>query len=119
MKKNVQHFIMLLVILSTLSLTASAQLKPIILGDSVLCPNAGSVLHTQKIYDAYQWYVRDYFADEKVLIKGATTNELTISSDDVLKYFSVEVRLKGLKSTSDEKLIDGLVFIPPSVKSSD
>src|SRR6478735_7943458 len=117
MKKNVQHFIMLLVILSTLSLTASAQLKPIILGDSVLCPNAGSVLHTQKIYDTYQWYVRDYFSDEKVLIPGATTNELAIDNDDILKYFSVEVSLRNMKRSSDEKLIDGLVFIPPSVKS--
>ena len=117
MKKNVQHFIMLLIILSTLSLTASAQLKPIILGDSVLCPNAGSVLHTQKIYDTYQWYVRDYFSDEKVLIPGATTNELAIDNDDILKYFSVEVSLRNMKRSSDEKLIDGLVFIPPSVKS--
>jgi hypothetical protein len=117
MKKKVQHFIMLLVILSTLSLTASAQLKPIVFGDSVLCPNAGSVLHTQKIYDTYQWYVRDYFSDEKVLIPGATTNELAIDNDDILKYFSVEISLRNIKRSSDEKLIDGLVFIPPSVKS--
>lgn len=107
----------MLVALTTLSLTASAQLKPIIFGDSVLCPNAGSVLHTQKLYDTYQWYVRDYFSDEKVLIPGATTNELVITNDDVLKYFSVEVSLKGVKRSSNEKLIDGLVFIPPSVRS--
>src|SRR6476469_2359208 len=116
MKRKLQQFSML-IIAAALAITSfaqgSADIKPIILGDSILCPNSGSVLHTQKIYDAYQWYVRDYFSDERVLIKGATTNELTINSDDVLKYFSVEVRLKGVKSTSDEKLIDGLVFIPP------
>lgn len=121
MKRKLQRFhLSLLASLLTLSLfaqTGQQILKPIILGDSILCPNSGSVLHTQKIYDSYHWYERDYFSDDKVIIKGATTNELTINSDDVLKYFTVEVNLKGVKRTSDEKLIDGLVFIPPSVRS--
>lgn len=121
MKRKLLQFCMLFIAV-TIAITTLAQsnpqdLKPIILGDSVLCPNAGSTLHTQKIYDAYQWYVRDYFSDEKVLIKGATTNELVVTSDEILKYFSVEVRLKGVKRTSNEKLIDGLVFLPPSVRS--
>ncbi len=121
MKRTLQQLSVLL-IASFTALTSFAQnqqgIKPVILGDSILCPNSSSVLHTQKIYDAYQWYERDYFSDEKVLIKGATTNEIVVNTDDELKYFSVEVKLKGVKSTSDEKLIDGLVFIPPSVKSS-
>jgi type IX secretion system substrate protein len=118
MKKNLLQFSMLFIaIITTITTFAQSNIKPVILGDSLLCPNSGSTLHTQKIYDAYQWYVRDYFSDDKVLIKGATTNELVVTSDDVLKYFSVEVRLKGVKSTSDEKLIDGLVFVLPSVKS--
>jgi len=124
MRKNA-HYVSLLIITLCLgvtgTLTAQAKipktLKPVILGNTLLCPNSGSTLHTQKIYDTYQWYVRDYFSDEKILIPGAITNELTVTKDDVLKYFSVEVTLKGFKRSSEEKLIDGLVFIPPTVMS--
>ncbi|MEP6684249.1 MAG: T9SS type A sorting domain-containing protein [Parafilimonas sp.] len=117
-KKLLQFFMLFIAATAAVTTFAQANLKPVILGDSILCPNSGSTLHTQKIYNTYQWYVRDYFSEDKTLIKGATTNELVVTSDDVLKYFSVEVKLKGVKRTSDEKLIDGLVFIPPSVKSS-
>lgn len=124
MRRNA-HYVSLLIITFCLGITnaLTAQtkipktLRPVILGNTLLCPNSGSTLHTQKIYDTYQWYVRDYFSDEKVLIPGATTNELMVTSDDVLKYFSVEVTLKRLKRSSEEKLIDGLVFLLPTVMS--
>lgn len=91
--------------------------KPEILGDTLLCPNSSGVLFTQKTYDTYQWYKRDYFSDEKKPIPGATSFKLKIDNDDVLQYFSVKVTLKGTKRSSEEKLVDGLVFASPSVRS--
>jgi hypothetical protein len=122
MKRNLPFIIILLITFCTMetifaqSETALA-LKPVILGDSLLCPNGSSTLHTQKFYDTYQWYERDYFSDKKELVAGATTNELVVNNDDILKYFSVEITIRGIKRMSAEKLIDGLVFIPPTVKS--
>jgi len=123
MRRNLPCIIMLLITfcMGTAVLAQSKQnfqLKPVVLGDSLLCPNGSTTLHTQKFYDTYQWYKRDYFSNKKELIAGATTNELVVTNDDILKYFSVEITLGGIKRTSNEKLVDGLVFIPPTVKSS-
>lgn len=124
MKKTLLiNVVLLLMILAgvTNQVTAQsiqAQVKPLVFGDSVLCPNASGVLYTQKIYDTYQWYVRDFFSDVKTPVAGATTAELVVTNDDILKYFSVEVSVKKVKRSSDEKLIDGHVFVFPSVISS-
>lgn len=92
--------------------------KPIVKGDSILCPNSTGTLRTQKGYDSYQWYKRNFGSNKAKAIDGATTNELSVSSDVTPAYFSVAVTVKNIELQSDDKLVDGLVFLPPSVKIS-
>ena len=69
-----------------------------------------------KGYDSYQWYKRNYGSNKTKAVEGATTNELAVSSNETPAYFSVVVTVKNIRLQSDEKLVDGLVFLLPSVK---
>ena len=92
--------------------------KPVITGDTLLCPDSKGMLSVQEGYDSYQWYKRFYGSDKKTRIKGATVNMLNINAaDDVPAYFSVKVTSKGDTLKSEEKLVDSYVFLLPSVIS--
>lgn len=122
MRKHFPHnFMLLLCFCIGSSIVAKGQPdtphipKPVIRGDVLLCPNSTSTLNAPEGYDTYQWYKRNFGANRAKAIEGATSNQIVISSNEVPAYFSVLVSAKGIKRKSDEKLVDGLVFLLPSV----
>ncbi len=95
-----------------------AQLNPVITGETILCPGGTEVLSTQT-FDTYQWYVRYWGETVPTAIPGATSQTLLIDYDTyTLSYISVEVTSGVVTATSDEVLIDGWVFLPPTVMST-
>ena len=78
----------------------------------ILCPNTSAVITTQT-YDAYQWY-RD-----GAVLPGETNPTLNVSyNTGAGSYYSVLATLNGCSEMSDSILIDGWVFLPPTVMSS-
>ena len=51
-------------------------------------------------------------------IVGDTFQTITVSNEDILSYFSVEVTLEGCTETSPEVSIDALFFLPVTVAST-
>lgn len=93
---------------------AQCPFDPLIEGDSILCPGDSSVLKTQ-VYDAYQWYRREWGSNDAVPIPGATGQSLIVTEADVLSFISVEATLAGCTERSPEVLIDGWVFALPVI----
>ncbi len=91
---------------------------PEIFGDTLLCPNGEGELFTQT-FDSYQWYKRAYSDTVTEVISGATSQTITINSeDDGLYYFSVEATEDTCTVRSEEVLVDVYVFLLPVVRSS-
>ncbi len=74
----------------------------------ILCPNDTIMLSTQ-VYDSYQWY------KDGVLIPGATSQSLQVTSNDAGSQFYVAATLSACTENSDTVLVDGWVFLLPYV----
>lgn len=78
----------------------------------ILCPNTQDTLHTQ-VYDSYQWYKAG------APLVGETGPTLLVDAyNDAAYYFSVEATLNGCTEMSAEVLVDGWVFLPPTVMTA-
>lgn len=89
---------------------AQCQFDPTISPNApILCPNTQEVLTTQ-VYDAYQWY------KDGSPITGATEQTYTVDAyADAGSQFNVQATLAGCTELSPEILVDGWVFLPPTV----
>jgi hypothetical protein len=109
---------LLLTILGWASLNAQCPFDPTITGDTLLCPNGNGTLTTQA-YDTYQWYQRPFGSTDEEAIPGATDSQLSVSStNDLLVYFSVDATLNGCTERSPEVLLDGWIFLFPTVSTT-
>ena len=110
--KKVYAFLLLFI-----STTAFAQ-NPIVIGDTMLCPNGVSVLSTQT-FDTYQWFVRPFGSSTISPIPGATSQFLPVDyANYVPSYISVEVTAGANDYISSEVLVDGYVFAGCTVSST-
>lgn len=98
--------------LALVSLVARAQcpFDPIVTPNNlILCPNTQDVLSTQ-VFDSYQWY------KDGNLIPGATAQTMVVDAfQDAGASFSVEATDDGCSEMSPAVLVDGWVFLPPTV----
>ncbi len=91
---------------------------PVIVGDSLLCPNGSGLVSTQD-YDSYQWYRRYFGTTEATPIPGATAQSLVLDYFSyAASFLSVEVTLGDSTYVSEEFFVDGLLFLPPVVETS-
>lgn len=100
-------------------LSAQCPFDPKVEGDTILCPGGNGLLTTQNGYDSLQWYKRAWGAGTAQPIAGATGTNLPINeADDLLYYFSVEASLGGCTERSPEVLVDGWMFLLPTVATT-
>ncbi|MCU0435331.1 MAG: hypothetical protein MUC87_17880 [Bacteroidia bacterium] len=79
----------------------------------ILCPNSSDTLRTTQPYQTYQWYKNN------VIIPGATAAVLPVDYfNDAGNNFSVFVTQDTCSGTSAQNLVDGWVFLLPTVMSS-
>ena len=94
---------------------------PNILGDVILCPGESSTLAVENPdqYSSFQWYKRPYLPSNSPLeaISGANSASYTVTDNDLLYYFSVEVMQDTCVLFSSEVLIDQIVTLPPFVQT--
>lgn len=95
------------------SATAQCTFTPTISPDNlILCPGEGAVLTTE-IYESYQWY------KDGNLIPGATMQTYAVDAfTDGGSSFQVEATLDGCTELSASVLVDGWVFLLPTVMSA-
>ena len=75
----------------------------------VLCPNGAGELTTSP-FDTYQWYKNG------LAIPGATSQTLAVASaDDAGSWFKVETSIDTCSAFSDSVLVDGYVFLLPTI----
>lgn len=95
---------------------------PNILGDVILCPGESSTLSVENPdqYSSFQWYKRPYLPSNSPLqfISGANSSTYTITDNDLLYYFSVEVTQDTCVLFSSEVLVDQIVSLPPFVQTA-
>ncbi len=98
-------------------INVNCNFNPTVTGTLMLCPNdTGSI--TTQVYGTYQWYKRPIGGSAQA-ISGATSQSLSINYfDDAGYYFSVEATDSGCTEMSPEVLVDGWVFLLPSVSST-
>ncbi len=96
--------------ISALPTKAQCPFDPtVIQGSTILCPNTQMTLSTQE-YDGYQWF------KDGSPIPGAVQQTYTVEANtDAGSYFSVEADLDFCAELSPEVLVDGWVFLPPTV----
>jgi hypothetical protein len=93
----------------TLAAAAQCPFNPTISPDPpILCPDEQMTLSTQ-VYDSYQWY------KDNLAILGATSQNLTVTNNDIGSYFFVEATLDSCTESSPSVLVDGWVFLLPHV----
>jgi hypothetical protein len=116
--KNVYHmkyiFTLALFGLSLGTVHAQCTITPTITPASpILCPNTTDTLRTTQPYQTYQWYKNN------VAISGATNSWLAVDYFNDAGYnFSVSVTQDTCSGTSAQNLVDGWVFLLPTVMSS-
>ncbi|MEK7257016.1 MAG: T9SS type A sorting domain-containing protein [Bacteroidota bacterium] len=93
---------------------AQCPFDPSITGDLLLCPGDSTVLSTQ-VYENYQWLKRPFGSNMATPIPGATGQTLTVTEEEIPAWFSVTATLDNCTETSLEVLVDGLVFLLPTV----
>ncbi len=93
---------------------AQCVITPVITPASpILCPDSFDTLRTVQTYQTYQWYKNN------VAISGATNSSLPVSyMNDAGNNFSVFVTQDTCSGMSAQALVDGWVFILPTVQSS-
>ena len=93
--------------------SAQCPFDPTVIPDNlILCPNSQDTLSTQ-VYDNYQWYKAG------AAIPGATGPTHNVDAyNDAAYMFSVEATLGGCTEMSPEVLVDGWVFLPPTVMTA-
>jgi hypothetical protein len=92
--------------------------KPIIEGDTMICPEAVGRLSVPNMYDSYQWYRRYFGSMQEEKLDGATTHQLDMPYFDfAATYIRVEVVVGGERFASDTVFVDGWVFVPATVAS--
>jgi hypothetical protein len=91
--------------------SAQCDLNPVIKPDNlILCPGATDSLYTTKEYDTYQW-----FKGNKP-IEGATERFYEVKQyRDAGSQFKVAVTRNGCSDTSKKVLVDGYVFLLPTI----
>ncbi|MBS1938451.1 MAG: hypothetical protein JSS84_11650 [Bacteroidetes bacterium] len=96
--------------MATTAMLAQCPFTPTVSPDNViLCPGDTAVLTTEA-YDAYQWY------KDETAIPGATHQTLTVhQAADAGSSFTVSATLDGCTAAAAAVLVDGWVFLPPSV----
>jgi hypothetical protein len=96
------------------TLGAQCVITPIISPASpILCPNSTDTLRTTQPYQTYQWYKNN------IAIPGATAATLPVDYvNDAGNNFSVFVTQDTCSGTSAQNLVDGWVFLYPTVMSS-
>ena len=77
----------------------------------ILCPNSTDTIRTQ-VYDSYQWYLNG------TRINGATSQYLVVDGNYSGSTVSVEVTLNGCTEMSPTILVDGWLFLLPTVMST-
>ncbi|MGL5891749.1 MAG: hypothetical protein ACRC3B_17790, partial [Bacteroidia bacterium] len=79
----------------------------------IMCPNSVDTLRTVQSYQTYQWYKNN------AAIPGATNPSLPVDYFNDAGYnFSVFVTQDTCSGMSAQTLVDGWVFLPPTVMSS-
>ncbi|MBP6185296.1 MAG: T9SS type A sorting domain-containing protein [Saprospiraceae bacterium] len=111
--KTARSILLLLCTFFTLFLHAQCDFVPTIEGDPNLCPFSTTLLQTQQ-YDSYQWY-RTPWGGQPEPIAGATGQSLIVTEADLLSTISVEVSMDTCQKTAAGVLVDGYVFLLPSV----
>jgi hypothetical protein len=112
-----KKLLLLFTVLTSFNSVAQCTFEPTITGDTMLCPNASGILTTQ-VYDSYQWYKRP-FSGTAQPIPGATSQTLNVDYfNDAGFYFSVEATDSGCTEMSPEVLVDGWVFLLPTVQTT-
>lgn len=101
--------------LCSAALQAQCDFTPTVTGDLLLCPAGQGQLSTQ-LYDSYQWQKRVWPNGTWADIPNATGQTLAIGPDDVLFNFRVRATVAGCTETSAEVLVDGWVFLLPTVE---
>jgi peptidoglycan hydrolase-like protein with peptidoglycan-binding domain len=101
-------------LLSSVLVKAQCIITPVITPSSpILCPNSSDTLRTVQTYQTYQWYKNN------VAIAGATNPSLPVDYfNDAGNNFSVFVTLDTCSGMSAQALVDGWVFLLPTVQSS-
>lgn len=99
------------------NMSIDCNFTPTITGNLMLCPNQTDTLYTQQ-YDSYQWYKKPIGGSASP-IPGATSQTLAIDAfNDAGYYFSVEATDDSCTEMSAEVLVDGWVFLLPTVMST-
>lgn len=87
-------------------------LNPVIVGDTLICPNDVAVLNTQA-FESYQWYVRAFGSSGvATAVPNATEQVYSRSADSLPVYVSVEVTQGNCTQRSEEVLIKAYNFSP-------
>jgi hypothetical protein len=75
----------------------------------IFCPNSGSDTLWTQPYQAYQWF------KDGVLQPGDTLRYRRVTSADAGSMFSVDATLNGCTERSPQVMVDGWVFLLPTV----
>lgn len=113
------YFILLGLIFGILLRYETTAQEPIIVGDSLLCPEGFGTLMTTDTFESYQWFRRYFGSSDTVILEGETSRSLDVNYFDfAASYMIVEVLVEDEKILSDEFFVDGYVFAPATVISS-
>ena len=120
MRQNLS-FLGTMAVLAFISLLISVPVwgqRPIIVGDTMICPEAVGRLEIPAVYDSYQWYRRYFGSTQEEKLDGATTHQLDMPYFEfAATYIRVEVEVGGERLASDTVFVDGWVFVPATVAS--
>lgn len=93
---------------------------PLIVGDSIFCPQEFGSVSVDGTYQSYQWYVKGYYDEAFTPIAGATNKDFSFSLYEFdSSTLRVEVRdAFGTRATSKDFSIIQYAFLPLFVASN-
>jgi hypothetical protein len=97
---------------------SQAQLNPVVVADTLLCPTSVGIASVAGTYDSLQWYRRFFGSTDTVALTGETNDTLLMDAFGFsASYVSVQVWLGAASAWAEEVLVDGWAFLPIFVMS--